>query len=118
MSELTAIESFPQKLAATIGLLALVLTKTRTAWAGFAGGAFVLVVWAVRHRHLDLGKLVMLGCAVLLAVLVGWPAIASRFDSAHGYDFNVRWNLIRVGLEMMAVGISSPPAPVQPSGMS
>ncbi len=83
------------------GLLALLLTKTRSAWIGFAGGAAVLGVWAMRSGMVRRRTLVLVAVAGLCVLAVAFPTLASRLGDDHEGDFDVRWNLIVLGLEVL-----------------
>jgi O-antigen ligase len=84
-----------------LGLVALLLTKTRTAWIGFAGGAAVLGVWALRSGYVRRRTLVAIAALGVLALALAWPSLANRLSENHESDWEVRWNLILLGLQVI-----------------
>lgn len=83
------------------GVVALLLTKTRTAWIGFAGGAAVLGLWALRSGYVRRRTLVAVAALAVLALGLAWPSLASRLAENHESDWEVRWNLILLGLQVI-----------------
>jgi O-antigen ligase len=83
------------------GLIALLLTKTRTAWIGFAGGAAVLGLWALRSGYVRRRTLVAVAALAVLALGLAWPTLASRLSDNHEGDWEVRWNLILLGIQVI-----------------
>jgi hypothetical protein len=83
------------------GLLALLLTKTRSAWIGFIGGSLALGLWALRSGIVRRRTFVVLAAVAVLVLGVAWPTLATRLAEDHEGDFYVRWNLILLGLEVI-----------------
>ena len=83
------------------GLLALLLTKTRSAWIGFLAGSTALGLWALRSGIVRRRTLVVLVAVGVLVIGVAWPTLASRLATDHESDFDVRWNLALLGLQMI-----------------
>ncbi len=83
-------------LLAAMGGVALVLTFTRAAWAGFTLGFVWLIVLGLRRRLIRLRRLGFLVVVLLLVVAVMLPQISGRMAADHESDYDERFRLIEM----------------------
>lgn len=85
-----------------LGFLGLLLTRSRAVWIAFAIGSVGLGLRAWVQGRVSRRAAVWLGIGALLAVLVAWPLVMDRLLQDHGEAAEVRNNLVRIALLMIA----------------
>jgi len=86
-----------------LGVTALTLTFTRASWTAFAIALTWLLCVAARRGALRLGRIVPVGIAVCIAIVVFWPMIQLRLaDSPVGDAYGERAGLMRMALRVIA----------------
>ncbi len=83
-------------LLAAMGGMALVLTFTRAAWAGFALGFGWLIVLSWRRRLIRPRRLGFLLVVLGVVAVIMLPQIFGRLAADHESDYTERWRLIEM----------------------
>lgn len=106
LARLVALPPTRRPLAVTavfaLGFLALLLTRTRSAWIGFLLGGAGLGWYAVRNGRIGRRAVGALGAAACLALVAAWPFVQQRLSQDHAEAAEVRRNLIRIAAVMIA----------------
>jgi O-antigen ligase len=84
-----------------LGIFAVLLTQTRSAWIGLVLGSGGIGWSLVRRGRMRPQQLIGLLGLVALAFLIALPFISGRVEASHGNDAEVRWNLILLAWEMI-----------------
>lgn len=87
--------------ALATGVVALLLTETRTAWIAFAGGAAALLVWLRRAGGVTPRQLGVLAALAAVALSIAGPVVMTRLSNDHSSDFEVRWNLALIAFQII-----------------
>jgi O-antigen ligase len=84
-----------------LGIFAVLLTQTRSAWIGLMLGGSGIGWSLVRQGRMRPRQLVALLGLVAFAFLVALPFISGRMEASHEDDAQTRWNLILMAWEMV-----------------
>jgi len=93
----------PWTLAATvIGLVSLVLTFTRAAWAGFVIGFSYLLLFGVRYTRMKPRTVAMIVGAAISVVIALSPLIQMRLSESVGDAYDERAGLMQIAMNIIA----------------
>ncbi|MCC6848703.1 MAG: O-antigen ligase family protein [Deltaproteobacteria bacterium] len=92
----------PWTIAATVlGLVALALTFTRAAWAGFLIGFMYILVFGARYTRIRPRTVAMIVCAAVVVVLALAPLIQRRLSESVGDAYDERAGLMRIAMNVI-----------------
>ena len=83
------------------GFLALLLTRTRSEWIGFAIGWSGMGWQCYREGSLSKRALIRLLAGGAVALVVAWPLVAQRLADDHKGAADTRENLVRIAVAMI-----------------
>ncbi len=85
-------------IATVLGLVALVLTFTRAAWAGFFLGFSYILAFGARYTRIRPRTVVMIVVAALVVVVALAPLIQRRLSESVGDAYDERAGLMRIAM--------------------
>src|SRR5262249_22439676 len=88
-------------LITALGVLALLLTLTRSAWIGFFIGTIILLSYILIKGYIRLSSMVSITVVLALGVILAWPVVEKRLEEDHVEDAIIRWNLILISYNMI-----------------
>jgi putative inorganic carbon (HCO3(-)) transporter len=84
-----------------LGIVAIVLTYTRAAWAGLALGLAYITVVGFRQRHITLKQIAVIAAVALVVLAAAAPLMQQRLTEeplGESYDERARLNQIAIGI--------------------
>ncbi len=88
-------------LATVLGLVALVLTFTRAAWAGFFIGFVYVIVFGARYTRVRPRTVAMIVVAAIVVVVALAPMIEMRLSESVGDAYDERAGLMRIAMAVI-----------------
>lgn len=88
--------------AVSVGLVALLLTFTRAAWAGFLIGSMYLILFGIRYTRMALRTVALIVSAAVIAAIALAPLIHLRLSEPVGAAYDERAGLMQIALNIIA----------------
>ena len=84
-----------------LGIVALLLTLTRSAWIGFFIGTLLILAYFCKIKTIKFSSVFYTVTLILIGVVLTWSVLGSRINENHSDDAIVRWNLVLIAVDMI-----------------